>query len=372
MARDVYRSSRRTWPIGKVPARMGAVIAGAVFLLAALPMRVISDPNLPEGDKPDVLLRRAFSEALCDRESLQRDASRRSDIRPSHGRRLLDAYEVSVDSRVALDERMLSEQFCEAGRCGNVEVRLRGKRQAGAYHWFRISFCGEGRVSELAGVKVTPAGSGLAYVRWRVCAKGSAAQIIRRLREFDNLRGVIVDLRGNPGGHLLEAVLFAEQWIPANREVMTLYRSVQDMQAERNGFVWKTRLAERWGIPVVFITDRETASTAEALVAIFKSRKLAVSVGQPTRGDGLAYVVVEDKATGNTTQRPTLIVVPGLALYHNSGIPTDHAIPLGCAQAEGKQNGTFERRCRLSASLWLKGDTNRRGSKKEKANSNGK
>ncbi|UCG48306.1 MAG: hypothetical protein JSU94_00735 [Phycisphaerales bacterium] len=351
---------------------MGAVIAGAAFVLAALPTRALSDPNLPEGGKPGVLLRRAFAEALSVRESLQRDSSRRSDVRASHGRRLLDAYEVSVDSSVALDEKMLGEQFCEAGWCGNMEVRLRGKRQAGAYHWFRISFCGEGRVSELAGVKVTPAGSGLAYVRWRVCAKGSAAQIIERLRKFDNLRGVIVDLRGNPGGHLLEAVLFAEQWVPANSEIMSLYRSVQDMQAERNGFVWKTRLAERWGVPVVFITDRETASTAEALVAIFKSRKLAVSVGQPTRGDGLAYVVVEDKATGNTSQRPTLIVVPGLALYHNSGIPADRTIPAGCVAAEGEQNGTFERRCMLSASVLLKEDTNRSGTKKEKANSNGK
>lgn len=98
--------------------------------------------------------------------------------------------------------------------------------------------------------------------------------------------GIILDLRGNRGGLLRQAVEAADILLPAG---VVAYTEGRDPDADR---VWRSRpgeLAE--GVPVVLTIDGRTASAAEILTAALTDRGRAVAVGSATLGKGLVQTI---------------------------------------------------------------------------------
>lgn len=287
----------------------------------------------------------------------------------------IDNYEILVDSELVTDATRLTQLFHSSEVAMDHEIRLRSKT-GGAYSWFKINSPEGIDIINLPLVEVYTDGKGLAYIRWRLCKTGAVAQVIKELLNVNHeLKGVFIDVRGNPGGHLVEAVVFADQWLPKHKEILRLSNSIDDFLEERFSLIFRTRTDKKWDFPVIFITDKHTASTAEAMVAVFKSNKIGISVGQPTKGDALAYSVTD--SVDNSTQgtpRISLICVPDFPLYHNRGITPDYfwngkirreslfenakdyysALGVG-----GKNLHTFEEQCCLLVNFVLKGVENK-------------
>ncbi len=98
--------------------------------------------------------------------------------------------------------------------------------------------------------------------------------------------GLVLDLRGNPGGLLRQAVEAADELLSAGVIVTTAGR---DPDAGR---IWRSThgdLAEY--LPVVVLVDGRTASAAEILAAALADRGRAVVVGSSTLGKGLVQTV---------------------------------------------------------------------------------
>jgi len=98
--------------------------------------------------------------------------------------------------------------------------------------------------------------------------------------------GIVVDLRGNRGGLLRQAVEAADMLLPAGMVATTAGR---DPDANH---VWQSstgELAEE--IPVVVLVDGRTASAAEILAAALADRGRAVVVGSSTLGKGLVQTI---------------------------------------------------------------------------------
>jgi carboxyl-terminal processing protease len=98
--------------------------------------------------------------------------------------------------------------------------------------------------------------------------------------------GIVLDLRGNSGGLLRQAVLASDTLLPAGVVAITAGR---DPQASR---VWESRPGELAGnVPVVVLVDGRTASAAEVLAAALSDRGRAVVVGSSTLGKGLVQTI---------------------------------------------------------------------------------
>jgi carboxyl-terminal processing protease len=98
--------------------------------------------------------------------------------------------------------------------------------------------------------------------------------------------GLVLDLRGNPGGLLRQAVEAADELLSAGVVVTTAGR---DPDAGR---IWRSTsgdLAEY--LPVVVLVDGRTASAAEILAAALADRGRAVVVGSSTLGKGLVQTI---------------------------------------------------------------------------------
>jgi carboxyl-terminal processing protease len=98
--------------------------------------------------------------------------------------------------------------------------------------------------------------------------------------------GIVLDLRGNRGGLLRQAVTAADALLPAGVVAVTAGR---DPAANR---VWRSGEGEVGSFqPVVVMVDGHTASAAEILAAALADRGRAVVVGSSTFGKGLVQTI---------------------------------------------------------------------------------
>jgi len=119
--------------------------------------------------------------------------------------------------------------------------------------------------------------------------QGSAAQVhaaVERLlrRKVD---GIVLDLRGNGGGLLDEAVGVASIFLPDGTIVST------DGRARARHVYTATGGAIPRGVPVVVLVDRGTASSAEIVTGALQDRHRALVVGTNTYGKGVFQEIRE-------------------------------------------------------------------------------
>lgn len=126
------------------------------------------------------------------------------------------------------------------------------------------------------------------YARLRIAEfhAGTAAEVRARLRGLARLAGhpiagLVLDLRGNPGGVVDAAVATADAFLDAGAIVHTRGRiaGMTGSQSARPGDLLD-------GAPIVVVVDRGTASAAEIVAGALKDHRRAVVVGQRTFGKG--------------------------------------------------------------------------------------
>lgn len=94
------------------------------------------------------------------------------------------------------------------------------------------------------------------------------------------LRGLVLDLRGNPGGLLQAGLQTAERFVPDGVLATTRGRTPGASAVHRaNGNF-------RVSVPVVVLIDQETASAAEILAAALRDHRRGVLIGQKSFGKG--------------------------------------------------------------------------------------
>ncbi len=162
-------------------------------------------------------------------------------------------------------------------------------------------------------VRVQFAAPGILHVRLNIFADGCAlemAQDIRKLSKDPNReKGLIVDLRGNPGGSLKEAIEFADLLLPRGR-ILTV-RKRAGAEELYDASVGPKDLV----LPTVVLVDGESASASEVLAEALRENSRALVLGEQTYG----------KATVQQWHRPlnaNYLIAVTMARYFG---PTGHS-----------------------------------------------
>ncbi len=112
-------------------------------------------------------------------------------------------------------------------------------------------------------------------------------QAVAHLREKGMAR-LILDLRGNPGGLLEQAVQVSERFVPAGKLVVytrgRIAGSDQDYLAQKG--------VERVNLPLVVLVDHSSASASEIVSGAIQDHDRGVLVGESTFGKGLVQRVI--------------------------------------------------------------------------------
>jgi carboxyl-terminal processing protease len=118
-------------------------------------------------------------------------------------------------------------------------------------------------------------------------------------------RALVLDLRGNRGGILSQAVAVADIFLDAGEIVGTVGRHPEAM---RRYAATDTDLAQ--GRPIVVMVDGRTASAAEILAAALAERGRAAVLGTGTQGKGLVQILLPLPNGGELQLSWSRIVMP--------------------------------------------------------------
>ena len=125
----------------------------------------------------------------------------------------------------------------------------------------------------------------IGYINLSQFIEGTSNEIRRALVDLKQhgARRLILDLRGNPGGVMEEAIKTVNLFIPRGREVLTTRGKMKELN-----HTYKTTLdAQDTDIPIVVLTDGGSASAAEITSGALQDYDRALIMGRRTYGKGL-------------------------------------------------------------------------------------
>lgn len=106
------------------------------------------------------------------------------------------------------------------------------------------------------------------------------------LKNFGNMKGLVIDLRGNPGGLLSQAVDVCDQLLAKGQVIVS-----QRGRAYPDQVYTATHGNSSKDFPIVVLVNRNTASAAEIVSGALQDHDRALIVGQTTFGKGLVQTV---------------------------------------------------------------------------------
>ena len=110
----------------------------------------------------------------------------------------------------------------------------------------------------------------------------------QKLHQNNNIKGLIIDLRGNGGGLLDQAVNIVNHFVEKGQLIV----STRGRNAERNRNYYTVSAPIDPAIPIVVLVDKYTASASEILAGALQDLDRAVILGEKTFGKGLVQNIV--------------------------------------------------------------------------------
>ncbi len=144
-------------------------------------------------------------------------------------------------------------------------------------------------IKDIEGVKLADAqkDKGIVYIRLSQFGDNTNQEfldltnkIFQDMKTHGNVKGIVFDLRNNPGGYLTDATFVASEFLPKGTLVVTQDSGSQQtpMQAQRDGLLLTPKL--------VVLINKGSASASEIVAGALRDHKRAKLIGDVSFGKG--------------------------------------------------------------------------------------
>lgn len=133
--------------------------------------------------------------------------------------------------------------------------------------------------------------NGIAYIILNQFTKDAAKEMretFLKMKSEHELKGLVIDLRGNGGGLLNEAVDIVNMFVPKNNLVVY----TKGKTAEQNRNYYTKNEADDTEIPLVILVNETSASASEIVAGSIQDFDRGLVVGQRTFGKGLVQNIL--------------------------------------------------------------------------------
>src|SRR5688500_480480 len=159
------------------------------------------------------------------------------------------------------------------------------------------------------------------YVRVKQFSKGIATDVADAMREL-SAKGAsawILDLRGNPGGLLDEAVQLSDLFVDSGTIVTTVSGRDREARRAEHGFGDTTS-------PLAVLVNSGSASASEIVAGALKNLDRAVIIGTRTFGKGTVQELYDNEDKSKLKLTIAQYLTPGDRSIQNLGIVPDIAL----------------------------------------------
>ncbi|PJE31637.1 S41 family peptidase [Pseudooceanicola marinus] len=166
---------------------------------------------------------------------------------------------------------------------------------------------------------------------------------------LDNVNGIVLDLRNNPGGLLDQAILLSDAFLDKGEIVSTRGREAGDgerFNAEAGDLVN--------GKPIVVLVNGGSASASEIVAGALQDHRRAIVVGTKSFGKGSVQTVMPLRGDGSIRLTTARYYTPSGRSIQNLGISPDivvHQPRVDPTADEGEEEGQVDRPRRSEADL---------------------
>ncbi len=163
---------------------------------------------------------------------------------------------------------------------------------------------------------------GIGYVRLKQFQSSTSDELdqaLTELRKKERLKGLVLDLRSNPGGLLEQAALVADRFLDDGVIVSTV--GAMEGRDEKRA----TRPGTEPDYPLVVLVNGASASASEIVAGALKNLDRAVIVGQTTFGKGSVQLVFPRVTPDNAALKLTIAqyLTPGDYSIQGVGVTPD-------------------------------------------------
>lgn len=141
-------------------------------------------------------------------------------------------------------------------------------------------------------VKYTDLNDGYAYVKITSFIEKTHDELKKALEDHikkqKSLKGLIIDVRSNPGGLLDQAVKISDTFLDTGVIVSTMGKNQKDKEV-----VYAKKDGSMVDFPIIILINEYSASASEILAGALKDNKRAVVMGQRSFGKGSVQSVVK-------------------------------------------------------------------------------
>lgn len=146
-------------------------------------------------------------------------------------------------------------------------------------------------IIKIKSVKTKALGDGIGYIKLLQFQQNSSAELEKalqeRMKDEGGLRGLVLDLRNNPGGLLDQSVKVADEFVDSGLIVYT------DGRIESQKFKYSAHKAgTHSGFPMVVLVNAGSASASEIVAGALQDHGRAVVLGTQTFGKGSVQTIL--------------------------------------------------------------------------------
>lgn len=131
---------------------------------------------------------------------------------------------------------------------------------------------------------------GIAVLKLAVFGQGAAGEVAQAFQDLaatGEVRGVVLDLRGNPGGLVSEAIGIVGLFVPRGTPVVSMRGRASETT---RGFRTESDPVAP-DVPLVVLMDRSSASASEIVAGAIQDLDRGLIVGEPSFGKGLVQTI---------------------------------------------------------------------------------
>ena len=184
-------------------------------------------------------------------------------------------------------------------------------------------------------------GGDIGYIRLTSFNEQTEAGLRRAMQQIrqqagNNLRGLVLDLRNNPGGLLDQAVQISDDFLDQGEIVSTRARRQEDAQR------WNARGGDiAQGLPMVVLINAGSASASEIVAGALQDHRRAIVMGVKSFGKGSVQTVMPIPGNGAIRLTTARYYTPSGRSIQATGIEPDIEV---LAAREDPQASTAARR----------------------------